>query len=333
MPYPTPQLPMQTQQQYYHQYPHPQQPYAPPAAAPKNHQAKKQIADVADRGGDGVIKAAAAPDPQLWFCEPCDKEFTQLSAYVAHNASHEKCQHDGCNFVGTRKVVTAHFLGSHGAFSGSGFTTIEVEGQNFRVLMGTSPEDVQQWRADRRKHFPTAATVQSKFQHSEELRNAGGLPTKQPGGKIARGVKRERQPHQKKITASPNTIGKQSVLDLAGSCGGGDNSLVVELSAAGQPSLHPEPSQPAAYKRPRGGETAAQGDVGGRGAGGPGGGGERKMKPIKQHKGLNVPPPLTGGSQGTLIKKLLEDQISIEENAILQCFRFFVENDFFRSRA
>lgn len=34
--------------------------------------------------------------------------------------------------------------------------TIDVEGSKFRVLLGTSPEEVAIWRAERRKRWPTA---------------------------------------------------------------------------------------------------------------------------------------------------------------------------------
>ena len=68
----------------------------------------------------------------------------------------------------------AHFHGAHGQFSGSGFKTIDVEGQQFTVLMGTSPQEVEQWRQDRRKRFPTAANAQSKEDQLAELQQAGG---------------------------------------------------------------------------------------------------------------------------------------------------------------
>lgn len=34
---------------------------------------------------------------------------------------------------------------------------IDVEGTKFRVLLGTSPEEVEIWRAERRKRWPTDA--------------------------------------------------------------------------------------------------------------------------------------------------------------------------------
>lgn len=36
---------------------------------------------------------------------------------------------------------------------------IDVEGTKFRVLLGTSPEEVEIWRAERRKRWPTDANM------------------------------------------------------------------------------------------------------------------------------------------------------------------------------
>ena len=37
--------------------------------------------------------------------------------------------------------------------------TIEVEGQSFRVLLGTSPQEVEQWRNERRSRWPTDKNI------------------------------------------------------------------------------------------------------------------------------------------------------------------------------
>ena len=34
--------------------------------------------------------------------------------------------------------------------------------KKFKVLMGTSPEEVQQWREERRKKIPSAGNVEAK---------------------------------------------------------------------------------------------------------------------------------------------------------------------------
>jgi hypothetical protein len=45
--------------------------------------------------------------------------------------------------------------------------------------------------------------------------------------------------------------------------------------------------------------------------------------------GLWLPKPLGGDKRGTLMRKLLGSAIDAEENMVLQCFRFFVDSNFF----
>ncbi len=122
----------------------------------------------------GIISSATG----TFRCEPCDKELLSADSFDAHVATHEQCSHAGCAFSATKKVLSAHFHSIHGEFSGSGFKDIEVEGQSFRVLLGTSPEEVEQWREARRKKYPSVANVQSKLDHNARLSEAGGLPAK-----------------------------------------------------------------------------------------------------------------------------------------------------------
>jgi len=116
-----------------------------------------------------------AATKQVFYCESCEKEFSVHDAFVAHQAMHEPCGHPSCKFSGTKKVVNAHYLSVHGTFSGTGYKDIDVDGQSFRVLMGTSPEEVEQWRAARRMRFPSAANVSAKLEHTNKLSAAGGV--------------------------------------------------------------------------------------------------------------------------------------------------------------
>lgn len=41
-------------------------------------------------------------------------------------------------------------------YAGAGYKMIEVEGAAFRVLLGTDPQQVAEWRAERRKQIGRA---------------------------------------------------------------------------------------------------------------------------------------------------------------------------------
>jgi hypothetical protein len=51
-------------------------------------------------------------------------------------------------------------------------------------------------------------------------------------------------------------------------------------------------------------------------------------KKLNANGELSIPAPLAGGERGTLWRKLLEDEINREENVILQCLRYLVQNNF-----
>jgi hypothetical protein len=114
------------------------------------------------------------PSVAVLYCEPCDKEFPTSAAMEAHNRSHESCRHPGCSFRASKKVVVAHYHSAHGQFSGSGYKLIDVEGQKFKVLLGTNEAEVNQWREDRKRKFPTAETISKKKEDADKLAARGG---------------------------------------------------------------------------------------------------------------------------------------------------------------
>ena len=57
-------------------------------------------------------------------------------------------------------------------YAGSGFANVEVEGARFNILLGTDPEDVQKWRAQRRARWPSRARL---ARDAEAAKPASGL--------------------------------------------------------------------------------------------------------------------------------------------------------------
>jgi hypothetical protein len=55
---------------------------------------------------------------------------------------------------------------------------------------------------------------------------------------------------------------------------------------------------------------------------------EARARAQRKRGQLFLPKPYSGGFRGTLLKKLLEDEIRSEENIVLQCIRFIVTNSF-----
>jgi hypothetical protein len=316
-----------------------------------------------------------------YYCEPCDKEFTLLSAFDTHKATHELCRHPGCQFSATRKVVMAHFHGSHGQFSGTGYKMIEVEGQKFRVLMGQSPEEISQWRAERRKKFPTAATEEAKKQRQDELTAAGGVAPSKSSGKF--GNKREKEDRKRANVEGGRADEDEQEAKRAKGCesvneaeGGDADGMPAATAADGERratgkrrcihwgrgrckagdactfSHDFEPKQCEFFLRGRckngikcfnihntakRAEYRKENPTNSEGAASQGSSGAtaadhstktKPERPLNKNGELAIPPPLAGGTRGTLWRKLLEDEISKEENVILQCLRYLVQNNF-----
>jgi hypothetical protein len=112
---------------------------------------------------------------QEYYCEPCDKSFRKGFDYHAHCKTHEKCTEEGCNFYASKKVVVAHYHSAHGEYSGSGYKVIDVEGQRFNLLLGYSPKEIEEWKLERRKHFPSAMKVKQKRNQEALLDESGGI--------------------------------------------------------------------------------------------------------------------------------------------------------------
>jgi hypothetical protein len=110
-----------------------------------------------------------------WHCKPCGKFFDQNATYVSHCKCHEQCKHKGCDFMGTRKVLENHFNSFHGQYSGTGYKTIDIEGQKFKVLLGTVPEEVCQWRENRKRKFPSVNNIAVKQKEASLFVEGGGI--------------------------------------------------------------------------------------------------------------------------------------------------------------
>lgn len=160
--------PAYSQQQFYTQ---------PPIYNPQQHQRAltAHMPAPRQRQQQPYRSNETKPSQQVIYCEPCDKEFRVRSAYDTHLATHERCSHPGCVFSASKKAVSVHHHGTHGEFSGTGYKTIEVEGQKFRVLMGSDADEISQWRKERKSRFPTASNVTRRLGDEALLAEAGGI--------------------------------------------------------------------------------------------------------------------------------------------------------------
>lgn len=64
--------------------------------------------------GSTSVAVLPPPEPEVFYCDPCEKEFKVESQYKAHLATHVTCQMPGCNFSASQRVVKEHISTAHG---------------------------------------------------------------------------------------------------------------------------------------------------------------------------------------------------------------------------
>ena len=259
------------------------------------------------------------------------------------------CQHPGCEFSGSRKVLAAHFHATHGQYSGSGYKDVEVEGRKFRVLLGCNEEEIEQWRAERRKKFPTVANIAKKEIMRDELIKAGGVAHEMGKGIEVKRVKREQDSGGK----------HESINESEETCEivGGDDALQQQRMGGHLSNNSESRRRPCRYyaqgRCTRGDECTHSHDFEvkvckfyvqyGRCNRSKAGGCSffhdrsayleyKKNNPIGQKQqqivygSISGLKKVVGAKEPSLMSKLLQDQINDEENKILQSFRFLVHH-------
>jgi hypothetical protein len=108
----------------------------PKQRRPKPPKAAKDSDDEGDDAGGAA----------LFSCEPCEKDFKQKKFYDAHMKQHLPCPYEGCNFTAVRGVLKMHEI---------------MHMKNMLAKLET-PEEVERYRAERRKRYPTLENIRKK---------------------------------------------------------------------------------------------------------------------------------------------------------------------------
>jgi hypothetical protein len=135
---------VQPQQQYQHQ----QQAYMYSNAVPMQPQPPVQ------HHRQPPQQQQRRPIQRKHICESCDKSFHSEHQLQTHVKQHVSCSH--CVFTASKQLVQKHEQDVHGVQP----TDTSSIGTQLRIM--ESPEEIERWRAERRKNYPTADNVQRK---------------------------------------------------------------------------------------------------------------------------------------------------------------------------
>lgn len=125
-------------------------------------------------------KNKTAKKEKEFFCDTCDRGFETRDQLDEHYGTHEKCGRDGCTFEAHQKIVELHIKMQHD----TGFSE--------KIMILNSPEEIEKWKCERKKNFPTLENViKRQAEQAEKLARGELLPTKE-FGKFRRGIKGNR---------------------------------------------------------------------------------------------------------------------------------------------
>lgn len=145
------------------------------------------------RFGPPVMKTENQNSEEHW-CETCDRGFPTADILEKHKQQHQKCNIDGCQFVAHPKVITKHIQMQHST------------GLYKKIANLNNPEEIQKWREERKKKYPTKSNIEKKeAEHQEKVargekmnlnrdhRNNRKPPAHEPGFKRKLGTDKRNQ--------------------------------------------------------------------------------------------------------------------------------------------
>lgn len=261
-----------------------------------------------------ALKAAVESEGPFQ-CVPCNREFKDHRSRDAHVATHVMCSEPGCGFQAGKKVVKEHFRKVHAKEPPKLPPALAREvPSKYRhaVKIGETPEEIEKWREARRRNYPTKANIAKKAANRVAAEARGAVPAVEDTGRMR---KRKREEHGEQTSKRVHFSEEQSCsagnkamrlcrFHMRGKCHHGD-ACKYRHDATKEEIEQWERDTAAAKK-----EKAASKK-------------KRKAKSGALGKGSrNV------SSSPSLLQKLLAKEVRSERGLLLQCARFFVENNF-----
>lgn len=106
-------------------------------------------------------------------CEVCDRNFKTQQQLDRHMNEHEKCCFEGCKFEAHSSLLKKHIEAQHNSGLFQRIGKIETD------------EDIEKWREERRKRYPTKANIEAR-QLAQEQRLKRGERIAEPNDRFGK---------------------------------------------------------------------------------------------------------------------------------------------------
>ncbi|XP_071164909.1 putative uncharacterized protein DDB_G0282133 isoform X1 [Mytilus edulis] len=151
------------------------------------------------------------PENNKFYCDTCDRGFSQECQYTEHCGFHKQCSYTGCSFVAAPKLVNLHVQMQH------------KSGLAKKIWSVESQDDIEKWKEERRLKFPTTVNIEKKKAILEEKKSRGEvLETKYFGkmkGKNFNGQQNDGDdacPGDKNVRGKRNRRRKKPMIEMMG---------------------------------------------------------------------------------------------------------------------
>lgn len=104
-----------------------------------------------------VVREFTKPTQFIAYCKFCQEGFASENELFQHRKSHEKCPYESCKFNANGKAIAEHVQRVHLKSS----TLVKIQDL-------TTPEQIEKWKEERRKRYPTTANILLRQQVQEE---------------------------------------------------------------------------------------------------------------------------------------------------------------------
>lgn len=128
--------------------------------------------------------------PSSNWCDLCECNFKFPYQLEKHIGEHEKCWFDNCNFEGHSKLLKKHIEAQHQSELFQRIGKVETD------------EDIDKWREERRKRYPTKANIEAR-QLAQEERLKRGERIAEPNHRFGN-VRDRKSAHQRSFARNPN---------------------------------------------------------------------------------------------------------------------------------